>query len=37
MKKLTERIAKIPNKHSWTPPPPPPLIKEGGGVGPSKN
>ena len=35
MKKLTERIAKIPNKHSWTPPPP--LIKEGGGVGPSKN
>ena len=36
MKKLTERIAKIPNKLSWTPPPPP-LIKEGGGVGPSKN
>ena len=32
MKKLTKRIAKIPNKHSWTPPPPlPPLIKRGGG------
>ena len=31
MKKLTERIAKIPNKHSWTPPPLPPLLKRGEG------